>query len=202
MANKKNNQPSKLSAFIIPIFILACMLGGTCWFVPKISSGYNSYNDLQKELENKDNEINAARNELEALKQKQRAEQEKEANAQKSEKQFFKPIMSGLATENIITGEFSEVLQLIRANKIKVRSIKYDYDPSDDNFIRNAPDKYNVARLNMEMISEYSNYDNFLKELYKHDHFIDIETIEIVPYRKNKKILLINLRVKLYAKKG
>ena len=43
--------------------------------------------------------------------------------------------------------------------------------------------------------------DNFLKEMYKHEHFIDLLSVEIVPYKKNKKILLINFKVKLYAKK-
>ena len=53
----------------------------------------------------------------------------------------------------------------------------------------------------MEMIGNYSNYDNFLKEMYKHEHFLDIQSAEIVPYKKNKRILLINFKVKLYAKK-
>src|SRR5574344_1781031 len=88
-----------------------------------------------------------------------------------------------------------------KAKQIKVRSIKYDYDPADDNFVSGAGDKYNVARLNMEMIGNYINYDNFLKEMYKHKHFIDIQSVEIVQYRKNKKILLINYKVKLYAQK-
>ena len=53
----------------------------------------------------------------------------------------------------------------------------------------------------MEMIGSYINYDNFLKELYKHEHFLDIQSVEIVPYRKNKRILLINFKLKLYSKK-
>ena len=61
--------------------------------------------------------------------------------------------------------------------------------------------QYNVARLKMEMIANYVNYDNFLKELYKHEHFLDIQSVEIVPYKKNKKILLISFNLKVYAKK-
>ena len=53
----------------------------------------------------------------------------------------------------------------------------------------------------MEMIANYVNYDNFLKELYKHEHFLDIQSVEIVPYKKNKKILLIKFKLKVYAKK-
>ena len=53
-----------------------------------------------------------------------------------------------------------------------------------------------------EMISSYSNFDNFLKELYKHEHFLDISDIEIVPYGKNRTILVIKFTLKLYAEKG
>ena len=102
-------------------------------------------------------------------------------------------------TEAIIAGEFTEILELVRANRIKVRTIKYEYNPSDDAFVKGAGNKYKAARLNMEMIANYTSYNNFLKELYKHDHFLDIQSVEIVPYRKNKQILLINFKLKLYS---
>ena len=51
------------------------------------------------------------------------------------------------------------------------------------------------------MIATYSNFANFLRELYKHEHFLEISKIEIAPYEKNKRILLVNLQIKLYAQK-
>ena len=164
--------------------------------------------EMEKEIQQKERELNQLQEELLGMKEKleeykkKEAEQKaKEAENKISGKPFYKPIESGMDTEAVIAGEFAEVLQLIRANQIKVRSIKYDYDPADDNFVQGAKDKYNVARLNMEMIANYSNYDNFLKEMYKHDHFLDIQSVEIVPYKKNKRVLLINFKVKLYAQK-
>ena len=131
----------------------------------------------------------------------ERTEIQKEKTVRQEAKAFYKPIETGLDNEAVIAGEFAEILQLIRANQIKVRSIKYDYNPSDDNFVRGNAGKYNVARLNMEMIGNYTNYDHFLRELYKHEHFLDIQSVEIVPYRKDKRILLINFKLKLYSKR-
>ena len=54
----------------------------------------------------------------------------------------------------------------------------------------------------MEMIANYTNYNNFIKELYKHEHFLDIQSVEIVPYRRNKQILLINFKLKLYSQQA
>ena len=51
------------------------------------------------------------------------------------------------------------------------------------------------------MIASYSNFANFLRDLYKHEHFLEISKIEIAPYQKNKRILLISLQIKLYAQR-
>ena len=89
-----------------------------------------------------------------------------EAQSDEVPKEFFKPIEVGMDTESVIADEFAEILTIIRENQIKTRSIKYEYDPQDDNFVKNVPDKYNVARLNLEMISNYKDFESFLKELY------------------------------------
>lgn len=118
------------------------------------------------------------------------------------EKQFFVPAEAGLDTEGVIAGEFSEILDLIRSNTIKMRSINYTYDPSDDNFVKGAPQKFNVAQLDMEMIANYKTFENFLRDLYKHEHFLDIAKVEVTPYEKDKSVLLINFTIKLYAQKS
>lgn len=129
------------------------------------------------------------------------AEARKDAESQNLSKMFFKPINEGLDTEAAIVDEFAEILQLIRDNKIKTRSVKYDYDPQDDNFVKNAANRYHVCRVSAEMIASYANFANFLRELYKHEHFLEISKIEIAPYEKNKRILLVSLQIKLYAQK-
>ena len=116
-------------------------------------------------------------------------------------KAFFKPIEQGLDTEAVISDEFGEILQIIRENKIKTRSVKYDYDPQDDNFVKNAANRYHVCRVSAEMIGTYANLENFLRELYKHEHFLDISKVEIAPYEKNKRILLASVQFKLYAQR-
>jgi len=194
----------KLQQFMTPIllavfgFLIFAYLLGT-QVVPKIQSLLSA----KTEMENTQASLIQAQEKLEKYKSEAEAQAQKEAKNESNapEKPFFKPVMTGLDTEAVIAGEFSEILELIRANKIKVRSIKYDYDPQDDNFVKGAASQYNVARLNMEMVANYLDYDNFLKELYKHEHFLDVQSVEIVPYRKNKSILLVNFKLKLYAKK-
>jgi len=194
----------KLQQFMTPIGLvifglLILVYTLTSQIIPKVQSAMAS----KATMESTQSNLAQAQDKLEKLKAEASAQLQQETGNQVKgeEKPFFKPVMSGLDTEAVIAGEFAEILELIRANKIKVRSIKYDYDPQDDNFVKGAASKYNVARLNMEMVGSYLDYDNFLKELYKHEHFLDVQSVEIVPYRKNKSILLVNFKLKLYAKK-
>lgn len=131
----------------------------------------------------------------------QRIKKLKEGDDNKLLKAFYMPIDKGFDTESIIANEFAEILFLIRANSVKTRAINYTYDPPEDAFVKNAGGSFNVAKLDIDMVANYKDFESFLKELYKHQHFLDISAIELTPYAKNKRILLIKFQLKLYAKK-
>lgn len=192
-----------LKQFILPIIVFLAVIIIAGMKIPVIFKNIGDYNSLKKSYASKQEQLTQVQKQLDDLNIRAAEITQKEHDASSGDKPFYKPIMAGFDSEAAIAGEFSEILQLVRANQIKIRSIKYEYDKdvADDAFAQNAGDQYNVARLNIEMIANYTNYDNFLKEMYKHEHFLDIQQIEIVPYKKNKKILLINCKVKLYAKR-
>lgn len=116
-------------------------------------------------------------------------------------KEMYKPIEAGLDAESIVASQFNDILKLLRANSIKTKSVQYNYNPPEDLFVKGAGDKLSVCKLDMQMVATYKNFENFLKDLHKHKHFLDIAKIEILPYEKNKTILIINLQLKLYAQK-
>lgn len=190
----------KLKQFLFPLLVLAITVLALIFLAPKVIQNFQDYRTLKTDVDNNTIKLSDKKKQLAEAKRKAELEAKKEKAVKQETKAFYKPIESGLDNEAVIAGEFAEILQLIRANKIKVRSIKYDYNPGDDNFVKGAADKYKVARLNTEMIAHYTDYDNFLRELYKHEHFLDIQSVEIVPYRKDKRILLINFKMKLYSK--
>ena len=168
------------------------------FLISKIVPTFNKISQIKKDIVTGTTNLEDKKRTLETIKKKLK-EAEKNTEAPKA---FFKPIEKGLDTETVIADEFSEILVLIRGNSIKTRSINYTYDPQDDNFVKNMANKYNVAKLDIEMIGTYKDFERFLKELYRHEHFLDIVSMEIVPYQKNKKILIISFQLKLYAEKN
>lgn len=192
----------KIKNFIIPILIVIIAIAGAAYIGMKLYSNITDMMGYRQSITAKEQELAEAKKKLEeAIEQEKEHEKELAETASKS-KPFYRPPAVGMNTESVIAGEFTEILELIRVNKIKVRSIKYEYNPKNDAFVKGASDKYEAARLNMEMIANYTDYNNFLKELYKHEHFLDVQSVEIVPYRKNKEILLINFKLKLYSQKN
>ncbi len=189
----------KLKQFLVPISIVIVTLLIAVYFGMKLLNNVQTVVNNKNTVSTKQQELTEKKEQLEKLKKQEVEEAQKLAESASKSKPFYKPAATGMNTEAVIAGEFTEILELIRANKIKVRTIKYEYDPQDDAFIKGAAGKYKSARLNMEMIADYTSYNNFLKELYKHDHFLDIQSVEIVPYKKNKQILLINFKLKLYS---
>lgn len=180
----------------IGIALMAVVLLG--FLISKIVPSIQNIFKTQSEYKSQVTALADAKRKLENIKND---EQRNEAVVRNVSKAFFRPITEGLDTEAAISDEFGEILQLIRENKIKTRLIKYDYDPEDDNFVKNAPRRFNVCRVSANLIATYTQFENFLRDLYKHEHFLEVSSIEITPYDKDKRILLINFVMKLYAQK-
>lgn len=192
----------KLKQFIVPILIVIVSVIVAVVLGMKLAENIQSMIGYKNDITAKEQLLKEKKAQLDKFIKEEAAEAKKTAEDAAKSKPFYKPAATGMNTEAVIQGEFAEILELIRVNKIKVRTIKYEYDPQDDAFVKGAGGKYKAARLNMEMIANYSSYNNFLKELYKHEHFLDIQSVEVVPYRKNKQILLINFKLKLYSQEG
>lgn len=187
-----------LKKFKIAVSIFAGSIVVYGFLVSKIVPEVQRIIQIQEQHKTQTSTLADAERKLQGLKDNIEAKKIENANMVKA---FFKPINGGNDTESVISDEFGEILQIIRVNKIKTRSMKYDYDPQDDNFVKNVGNKYHVCRITAEMVGNYSNFENFLRELYKHEHFLEISKIEIVPYQKNKRILLATLQIKLYAQR-
>ena len=92
---------------------------------------------------------------------------------------------------------------MITANGIKIKSIEPVFDPSGDPFVENGNKegrKYFICDVNLDLISSYVNLGKLIQEIYSYPSYIKINSLEIKPYNKDKKILLSKLSLRLYAR--
>lgn len=197
-----NNQNDAKSILMLPgAIVVLSVLCAIFLTVTQLVPGVTEYMGLVNQFKNSKNQYDQVSQQLETIKESNEAAIDAASNTSGIDKDFFRPLEAGTDSESILAAEFSEILQLMTSNAIKTRAVKYTYDPADDNFIKGANGKFSVCQLDMQMIASYANFKNFMKDLYKHEHYLDIANVEIVPYNKNKSILLINLKLKLYAEK-
>lgn len=180
-------------AILYIVFILIGFIYLIVQVRPQIVTLFKTENDIKaKTVESAD----LARK-LETLKA---SEMEKETLSGGT-KHIYKPEEAGLDAESSFTVTFDDIIEMAKYNGIKIYSVEYLYNPTDDEFVKGAPDKYNVCQLNMQIISDYLDLESFLKDIYKYPYLVNVSKLELSPYPKNKKILVSNLQLKLYSSK-
>ena len=197
-----NNSDNIKEVFLLPVILLVVLILAAGYFLfGKAVPSYSAAFELKSSYSDKNTQYEATMNEIESIRKAKDDAKDATSNSDGFDKEFFRPLEAGVDSESIIASEFSEILELMKSNMIKTRAVKYTYDPEDDNFVKGAGNKFSVCQLDMEMIATYTNFKNFMKDLYKHEHYLDIASVEIIPYQKNKTILIVRLQLKLYAER-
>lgn len=92
-----------------------------------------------------------------------------------------------------------DIIEIARKNHIKTHSIQSTLNPAEDVFVKGDKEHFSANQLDLKIVSDYSDFEGFIKDLYAYNYLVNIKNIEIYPYQKNKRILLINLTLTLYS---
>lgn len=174
---------------IIISFVYALIL-----LKPQVADIYH----IEKDMKEKTAEISDLQKKLENLKA---AALQQETTSPQT-KNIYNPDDPGLDAESSFTVPFNDIVEMAKYNGVKIYSIEYVYNPTDDEFVKGAGNTYNVCQLKMQVIADYQDLESFLRELYKYPYLVNIEKIELTPYIRNKKMIISNLQIKLYSSKG
>jgi Tfp pilus assembly protein PilO len=117
-------------------------------------------------------------------------------------KKIYQPEGGATDSESNFAFLLDDIIEIARKNHIKTHSIRSTLDPENDVFIKGDKEHYSANRLDMKIISDYTDFQGFLSDLYKYPYLVNFNSIEIYPYSKNKKILLVNLSITIYAMKS
>ena len=180
-------------SFLYIAFIIIFLIWTLVTLKPQIGDVIRTEKDIKaKTVESADLD-----RKLEALK----ANEVQETTNSGPMKNIYKPDAPGLDAESSFTVIFDDIIDMAKYNGVKVYSIEYVYNPPEDAFVKGAPTQYNVCELNMAIVADYPDLESFLRELYKYPYLMAIDKVELAPYTKNKRLLLTNLQLKLYASK-
>ncbi len=116
-----------------------------------------------------------------------------------SKKKIYSPVESDLGDDSLFFTLYNDVIEMVNANNVRIRTIKYEHNPESDSFVKFGKDVYFVSDVNMELVSNYVNLGKLIENIYQYPYYIRINEVNVKPYSKDKKILVTNLSLRLYA---
>ena len=164
--------------------------------VSLISPKISEITSLKSEAEQKQSQVNDLQTKLDIVKNKIKRIKN---SITSSQKKIYSPVETDLGNETLFFTLYNDVIEMVHTNSIKIKAIDYTYNPETDAFVKFGKDVYFVCDVNMELVSNYVNLGKLIQDLYQYPYYIKINEIEVKPYEKDKKILITNLSLRLYA---
>jgi Tfp pilus assembly protein PilO len=156
--------------------------------------------DLQEKSQQVESKENKAR-ELQSKQSIVKSKIEKiQASIAGAQKKIFSPIESDLGSETLFFTLYNDLIEMIHSNSIKIKAVDYSHNPETDKFVEHGKDDYFVCEVNMELVSNYVNLGKLIQEIYQYPYYIKINKLVVKPYEKDKKVLISNLSLRLYAR--
>lgn len=157
---------------------------------------YNNWSNLKNQVDSVSKTLESKRQAKMVIKKKLKRMQE---SVMSSQKKIYSPVESKLDDDTLFFTLYSDLIEMVRANTIKIKSIDYKYKPAGDVFVKQKGSVYFVCDVNMDVVSNYVNLGKLIQDIYQYPYYIKINSIEVTPYQQDKKILLSNISMRLYA---
>lgn len=177
-------------AFVVAAFVL--IFGSYNIITPRI----NEFNSLTSTIEKKEKEIKNLQSKFNIVRDKIKKIKDSIAGSQKK---IYYPVESDLGNDTLFFTLYNDVIEMVHSNSVKIKSIDYISSPESDEFVRFGKDVYFVCDVNMELVSNYIQLGKLVQDIYQYPYYIKINNLSVKPYEKDKKILLSNLSLRLYA---
>ena len=160
------NRYKKYKETIIYIVFIVVVI---TWLFVRIKPETLKFIELKKEINQKNIQITELERNLSTAKAKFETVQKQEV---KTTKKIVRPEVAGLDAESSIAIIFDDIIEMARFNNIKIHSIQYVYNPETDPFVIAASIEYNVCQLEMKVITDYIDFENFMQDLYKYPFIV------------------------------
>lgn len=186
------NENQKLLYILI---ILISLAFGLYLIIPKVNESYSTYT----QIEEKQKKLQSTQKQIEDIKAQKQAYEKEEKSATKPVYKSDLATLDAMASFGIM---FEDVIQAAKYNGLKLRSIEYSQNPADDVIAQNVLSDYNVCAIKMQLIGTYAQFRSYFDDIANYPYLINLDKISIFPYDGDKKILIADVQINLYAEKN
>ena len=172
------------------------MFFGILWAF--INEPLQNYNDKKQQRADTTLELEAKRQNYEAL-QKKNSEEEMKL---KSIKQMYTSENSNASDLSAFGPMFNDIISSVQSNGLIIRSIEYKMNPVNDAISADNPDAFNACELKFFLVGSYAQLRNFLNYVVTdYNYLVSLSNLEVTAFPGDTDYLLANISIILYAKK-
>ena len=183
---------------LVPICFLAAIIIFVALIILLAKDPIAEYRDLESQKVRQDNEFQS----LEKRVNEVQTAQEQEELKLKSIKHIYEATNTANEDLSIFGNMFDDIIKLAQSNKLLIRSIEYEMNPTSDPIYAEFSDIYNVCELKFFFVGTYDYFQGFLRDINESfEYLASISTIKITTFQANTDYLLINFGITLYSKK-
>ena len=161
--------------------------------------GYQAYENLS-EASSKKEELTSKQQRLEQIKKQKASEKKEKKKEAQSGKIIYEVLGQQFSPEASFGIMFENVLANITNSGLRIRSIDYNYSPAEDKILLTNTPGYNACELSFVTVGNYTQLQNFLKNIAKENYLTSITEIYLEPYDRDKTILISRFKIRLYTK--
>ncbi len=180
-----------ITYLFLVVFVLVGGLYATYHYGSLAITSYSEANQKNEELVVKQEKLNQIK------RQKLASTHKKETTSGKVIYEVMGQQFSPEASFGIM---FENILSNITNSGVRIRSIDYNYQPVDDKILMTKTAGYNACELSFITVGNYTQLQNFFKNIAKEKYLSSLYEIYIEPYDKDKTILVARFKIRLYTK--
>ena len=201
--DKKNIQKLIQDSILCIIFLILSIGGGIYMLIPHVKTVIQNNQTVKTKQEELTNLQRKVEEETKVLEEKKKLAEKKDKDEEQAksamDKPFFKTTIAGSDSFSANTALFEDIIKIIKANRLKLVSIENKMSGFEDPIAQNSGAQYNACMIDMQMLGTYSRFQKFLTYLYDYPYLINIASVEVIPFDKDKNTLIINMSVILYS---
>ena len=185
-----------LKAYYLYFFVIALVIAFCIYqIVPKAQAVHQNIARIE-EMEAKVNDLNVKYLEVQ---KRQNIENMKYANLE--QKIIYQPQYAYSNSLLALNGMLEDITNKALKNQLKMRKIDYIENLTNDVITTNDPNSYNACGVKLSLIGSYLEFQKFLNEIFTYPYLVNLNTIDITPYQRDKRVLIIDVTLHMYAKK-
>ena len=146
----------------------AIILVSTLIAYKMIAPNFIKISDLNSQLKKQEKLFEKKKKELQIVKNKIKKIQ---TSISSSQKKIFSPLESDLGNDSLFFTLYNDLIEMIHSNSVKIKSIKYEYNPASDAFVEFGKQIYFVCDVDMELVSNYVNLGKLIQDIYQYPYY-------------------------------